>query len=447
LLLAATRGSERRRVRERNKGRARDPLASSVTTPFAVVGRGLVRAAAAAAAAARAVAVRPMPPPDTPVWRAALRQALQAPANRKHMPYAKYVQLATVTKVNGASGRVEPACRTVVFRGHLDRFLPGNQRDDEEGSGAFAPSTPSPHALVFVTDARSGKAADAAAGAGSPEGECVAEVCWYFPGSREQFRLRGTFAVWREGEKGDKTDPMGWARRAAWAALSPGAREQFWWPDPGFPRGGQVGGGGKRRRGAMLRDAALGPTDRLFPTRMFPPGDHEAPLLPHEGPWVVAGAGAESGGNVDRTGMTAGTGVGGDADGAIPPPPPPPPPPLSPPPRPPPPPPPPPSPDLSPGDARPYPSRPPPPPGQHPHRAHSGETGRSGTSEGGLDSAGSEPVRGDDAIESTHSPSPTHTPHASSSSSTNPNRIRCESTPARTLVEASSKLSDLVRRS
>ena len=48
---------------------------------------------------------------SSPAWRAAVLSAIKK--NDKHMPYAKYFQLATV-KPNG-----KPANRTVVYRGFL----------------------------------------------------------------------------------------------------------------------------------------------------------------------------------------------------------------------------------------------------------------------------------------------------------------------------------------
>ena len=56
-----------------------------------------------------------------------------------------------------------------------------------------------------------------------------AEACWYFPTSREQYRLGGTLTV----VDIDHTDPkLQGARQAAWARLSGAARSQFSWPAP-----------------------------------------------------------------------------------------------------------------------------------------------------------------------------------------------------------------------
>ncbi|MBF2078610.1 MAG: pyridoxamine 5'-phosphate oxidase family protein [Synechococcales cyanobacterium T60_A2020_003] len=131
-------------------------------------------------------------------WRSPLARALH---RNRSLVYARYVQLATVQP----SGR--PANRTVVFRGFLE---PGNQ-------------------LKFITDRRSYKF-------GQIQGNPWAEVCWYFPKSREQFRLRGALNF----VSADHRDrALQRARQQQWVALSDSARLQFAWPHPGNPRSSQ----------------------------------------------------------------------------------------------------------------------------------------------------------------------------------------------------------------
>lgn len=115
-----------------------------------------------------------------------------------NLPYAKYMQLATAR----ADGR--PAARTVVFRGFLDG---------------------SDH-LTFVTDRRSRKVSELA---DNPH----VEVCWYFPTSREQFRLSGTAHIVALDHPHQQLLA---ARQQAWAAMSDAGRSQFLWPEPGQPR-------------------------------------------------------------------------------------------------------------------------------------------------------------------------------------------------------------------
>jgi pyridoxamine 5'-phosphate oxidase len=133
--------------------------------------------------------------PDLAPWRSPLSRALH---RNRALAYARYLQLATVR----TDGR--PANRTVVFRGFLD---PGNQ-------------------LKFITDGRSAKVEQMQR---HPWGE----VCWYFPKTHEQFRLRGSLML----VQAHQTDSALRAhRQQQWRELSDNARLQFTWPTPGDPR-------------------------------------------------------------------------------------------------------------------------------------------------------------------------------------------------------------------
>ena len=126
------------------------------------------------------------------LWRSPLARALH---RNRSLAYARYLQLATVR----ANGR--PANRTVVFRGFL---ADTNQ-------------------LKFITDIRSQKAEEINL---YPWGE----ICWYFPKTREQFRIAGKLVL-VVAEYPDSE--LCSARHTAWQQLSDGARSQFAWPDPG----------------------------------------------------------------------------------------------------------------------------------------------------------------------------------------------------------------------
>lgn len=128
-------------------------------------------------------------------WRSPLARALEG---HRSLTSARYLQLATL----GADGR--PANRTVVFRD----FLVGTNQ------------------LQFVTDSRSEKAAQISQ---FP----WAEACWYFPNSREQFRLAGKLTLVDENFTDTR---MQQARQTLWHALSDAARLQFAWPHPGQVR-------------------------------------------------------------------------------------------------------------------------------------------------------------------------------------------------------------------
>lgn len=125
-------------------------------------------------------------------WRSAIAYALH---RNRSLVYARYLQLATV-RVDG-----RPANRTVVFRGFL---ADTNQ-------------------LKFISDRRSDKIDQI-------QQQPWAEVCWYFPNTREQFRITGKLTL----VSSDESQPhLQSARIAMWQELSDAARLQFAWPHPG----------------------------------------------------------------------------------------------------------------------------------------------------------------------------------------------------------------------
>ena len=94
-----------------------------------------------------------------------------------------------------------PRNRTVVFRGF---------HDDER------------NCLKIITDLRSAKIQDI-------EHQAIAEICWYFTKTREQFRILGRLFLVTTTE----TDPqLQQARKTTWHNLSDPARSQFAWPHP-----------------------------------------------------------------------------------------------------------------------------------------------------------------------------------------------------------------------
>jgi pyridoxamine 5'-phosphate oxidase len=121
-------------------------------------------------------------------WRSPLARALH---RNRSLIYARYLQLATV-RLDG-----RPANRTVVFRG----FRPEGDR------------------LVLISDDRSQKQAELRV-------QPWAEICWYFPKSREQFRMLGQVEVV------DRLSADQGTRIQIWQGLSDNARSQFAWPDP-----------------------------------------------------------------------------------------------------------------------------------------------------------------------------------------------------------------------
>lgn len=129
-------------------------------------------------------------------WRSPLSRALH---RNRSLVYARYLQLATVRQTG------KPANRTVVFRGFLDDRA--NQ-------------------LKFVVDARSEKADQI-------DHNAWAEACWYFPKTREQFRLSGALTLVRNNHL---DSALLSARQTSWQELSDSARVQYAWAQPGKPR-------------------------------------------------------------------------------------------------------------------------------------------------------------------------------------------------------------------
>ncbi|WP_404786507.1 Npun_F5749 family FMN-dependent PPOX-type flavoprotein [Altericista sp. CCNU0014] len=128
-------------------------------------------------------------------WRPILARSLH---RNRALAHAKYFQLATVR----ANGR--PANRTVVFRG----FLPDRDR------------------IAIVTDRRSQKIPQI-------ERNVWAEICWYFPKTREQFRLAGTIDIIDAAHPNEIWQK---AFHRTWQNLSEAARAQFYEVAPGLPR-------------------------------------------------------------------------------------------------------------------------------------------------------------------------------------------------------------------
>lgn len=128
-----------------------------------------------------------------PPWRLSLVGALD---RNRSLVYSRYLQLATIRLDH------RPANRTVVFRGFLEQT---NQ-------------------LKFITDSRSQKIEQI-------EQNNWAEACWYFPQTREQFRLLGQLKVISESDI-----PLKIARQATWNELSEAAKSQFYWPTSRQPK-------------------------------------------------------------------------------------------------------------------------------------------------------------------------------------------------------------------
>jgi PPOX class probable FMN-dependent enzyme len=142
--------------------------------------------------------------PGKPGWVVELNRNL---AKHKKDPTSKYMQLATAT----ADGDV--SCRAVVYRGFQEQVSGPNDL------AAF-------YYLKTITDRRSNKVNDITS---NPR----AEICWYFPNTREQLRIKGTLRLITADEQDAQWSR---ARSIQWKQLSDNARAQFYWPSPGLHR-------------------------------------------------------------------------------------------------------------------------------------------------------------------------------------------------------------------
>lgn len=132
--------------------------------------------------------------PET-LWRASLILSLY---RNRHVAHARYFQLATIR----SDGR--PANRTVVFRGFLGES----------------------DSIIVVTNLQSAKVDDL-------QSIPWAGACWYFPMSREQFRISARVSI-IEASTADAATAL--ARRETWRGLADPTRRSFTWPEPGSPR-------------------------------------------------------------------------------------------------------------------------------------------------------------------------------------------------------------------
>ncbi|CDN14454.1 MAG: pyridoxamine 5'-phosphate oxidase family protein [Richelia sp.] len=130
-----------------------------------------------------------------PPWRSLISRALH---HNRSLVYSRYLQLATVKK----NGR--PANRTVVFRGFWGET---NQ-------------------LKIITDSRSQKFTEI-------QQKSWGEICWYFPKTREQFRLCGEIIL---VDSNYSELEFQTARKSMWQEISDNARIQFAWAAPGEKR-------------------------------------------------------------------------------------------------------------------------------------------------------------------------------------------------------------------
>jgi PPOX class probable FMN-dependent enzyme len=98
--------------------------------------------------------------------------------------------------------------------------------------------------VTVVTDLRSSKVGELARNA-------AGEFAWYFPESREQFRISGDLTVVTKDSSSMQKE-----RLDAWGRMSPNGRAQFLWPEPGFPQLDENDGPKSHKQTFEVDDAA-----------------------------------------------------------------------------------------------------------------------------------------------------------------------------------------------
>ncbi|KAL5033635.1 hypothetical protein BDV3_004244 [Batrachochytrium dendrobatidis] len=205
---------------------------------------------------------------QSPLWRAQLEQSIRQCQDINNF----YVSLATIK----AFGR--PANRTIYFRGFMtqsspdegavgttgslntDTALPSTSMDSDSITSSMdvlrlscaniKPKTANDilgNVLVFVADSRSGSVADIL------HGSRYGEVCWFLPGTKEQYRLSGALHLVMSADHPLQTNhqvPLPFAdhgssrpnvdweavRLKVWENISSLRRASFAWPQPGQDR-------------------------------------------------------------------------------------------------------------------------------------------------------------------------------------------------------------------
>eukprot|EP00744_Colponema_vietnamica_P011641 GILI01016366.1.p1 GENE.GILI01016366.1~~GILI01016366.1.p1 ORF type:complete len:254 (+),score=38.92 GILI01016366.1:79-762(+) len=132
-------------------------------------------------------------------WKTSLEKSI---TSNRQLEFSRNVSMATVNP-DGT-----PDCRTLRF--HTFFPSPGNS------------------SLVFACDARTQKVVDI-------NHQPVAEVCWYFPLTQEQFRVKGRVSLIGAEQEASSAE-LKELRLQIWRSLPDDIRNSFEGPVPGTPR-------------------------------------------------------------------------------------------------------------------------------------------------------------------------------------------------------------------
>ena len=220
---------------------------------------------------------------DLPSWKERIDASI---ARSRKIRGSNYVQISTVDRE-----RMEPRCRTVVFRGFL-RGVPDCAVDGVMGRGRSSDAPGGDYGdcvMKMITDRRSNKVTELSrfhqtASDDELRGNDTAEMVWWFPKSSEQYRIRGRLQfVGGEGPVHSLNDKDGAGvetsrylvseRKQQWGNLSDPAREQFYWDNPGVPytlasEESGVPAGGRDEEGRVLPAPDTFLLMLLYPTKI-----------------------------------------------------------------------------------------------------------------------------------------------------------------------------------
>ncbi|EJK77074.1 hypothetical protein THAOC_01110 [Thalassiosira oceanica] len=221
---------------------------------------------------------------DLPSWKERIDASI---ARSRKVRGSNYVQISTVDRE-----RMEPRCRTVVFRGFLrsvpDRAVDGvmgrvGSSDGDAPSGDYGDCV-----MKMITDRRSNKVTELSqfhrmASDDDLRGNDTAEMVWWFPKSSEQYRIRGRLQFVggegplhslddKDGADGETSRYLVSERKQQWGNLSDPAREQFYWENPGVPytlaSENGVPAGGRDEEGRVLPAPDTFLLMLLYPTKI-----------------------------------------------------------------------------------------------------------------------------------------------------------------------------------
>lgn len=197
-----------------------------------------------------------MSSPALAPWRKRIDFALGQARKLKNPPF---LQLASIDPGSADSGPF-PTVRTVVFRGFLEREFQNGRAVVREDI------------FKIITDSRSEKVRHFQANSN-------VELNFWFPGSNEQFRIRGKAELVGFDDAADSH--LRSAVKSQWGQLKDSAREQFWWGNPGvswqggtwskqrkydFEKAGNVDASSGSDGGEIADDGALGEASGISET-------------------------------------------------------------------------------------------------------------------------------------------------------------------------------------